>query len=175
MWIDGTRRRARGWSGRVPRAAVFIVLVIAYSGSPAKPVDAAAPASAGVAQSTGEDPCRFATAEAIGSAFGRQMKSTKLANVCEYRGTEAGSVIVKVTAGPEGTILRHVKAASAQSNSGAVKVPTAVGEAYFDSILPVFIGRAGNYDVQIESSIRPLPRDAMIAAGERIMKTIAQK
>ena len=52
---------------------------------------------------------------------------------------------------------------------------TTVGEAYFDSILPAFIGRVGNYDVQIETTIEPVPRDAMIALGTRIMETIAGK
>jgi hypothetical protein len=157
------------------RAVTVVALVAGLAASSGDQLGAAEPARAGMAQSTGDDPCRFATAEAIGSAFGRQMKSSKIANVCEYRGTEGGAVVVKVTAGPEGIILRNVKAASAQSNSGAVKVATTVGEAYFDSILLVFIGRVGGHDVQVESSIRPLPRDAMIAAGNRIMETIARK
>jgi hypothetical protein len=131
------------------------------------------PARAGVAQSTSDDPCRFSTAEAMGSAFGRRMKSSTLANVCEYRGTGTDVVVVKVEAGPEGTILRHVKSASAQSHEGAEKVATAVGEAYFDSTLPVFIGRVGNHEVQVETTIQPLPRDAMIAVGTRIMETLA--
>ena len=84
-------------------------------------------------------------------------------------------VVVRVKAGPEGTILRHVKSAAAQGQKGAEKVTTKVGEAYFDSILPAFIGRVGNYDVQIETSIEPVPRDAMIAVGTRIMETLAGK
>jgi hypothetical protein len=58
---------------------------------------------------------------------------------------------------------------------GAEKIEAAIGEAYFDSILPVFIGRVGNYDVQLETTIQPVPRDAMIAAGTRIMETLARK
>ncbi len=37
------------------------------------------------------------------------------------------------------------------------------------------IGRVGNYDVQIETTIEPVPRDAMIAVGTRIMETLAGK
>jgi hypothetical protein len=130
---------------------------------------------AGVAQSTSDDPCRFSTAEAIETAFGRRMKSSRVAGVCEYRGDGTGVVAVKVTAGPEGTILRFVKGAAAEGHEGAEKVATAVGEAYFDTTLHVFIGRVDNHDVQVETTIRPLPRDAMIAAGTRIMEAISRK
>jgi hypothetical protein len=128
-----------------------------------------------VAQSSNDDPCRYATAEAMGSAFGRQLKSSKLANVCQYRGTGSELVVVKVAAGPEGTILRSAKAALAQNQKGVENVATSMGEAYFDSSFPVFIGRVGDREVQIESTIQPLPRDAMIAAGRRIMETIARR
>ena len=111
----------------------------------------------------------------MGSAFGRQLKSSKRANVCEYRGTGTDVVFVKVEAGKEGTILRHLKTASAQSAAGAEKVATAVGEAYFDSLLPVFVGRVGNHEVQIETTIQPVPREAMIAVGLRFMETFARK
>lgn len=111
----------------------------------------------------------------MGSAFGRPMKSSKLANVCEYRAAGTDVVVVKVEAGSEGIILRHVKGALAQKSEGVEKVPTAVGEAYFDSTLPVFVGRVGNREVQIETTIQPMPRDAMIAAGTRIMETLARQ
>jgi len=137
--------------------------------------DVSAQARADGAQSTSEDPCRFATAEAVGKAFGRPMQSSKLVDVCQYRGTPTGLVVVRVKAGPEGTILRHVKSAAAQGQKGAEKVTTTAGDAYFDSILPAFIGRIGNYDVQIETTIEPVPRDAMIAVGTRIMETLAGK
>jgi hypothetical protein len=101
------------------------------------------------------------------------MQSSKLVDVCQYRGTPTGLVVVRVTAGPEGTILRHVRSAAAQGQ--AEKATTKVGEAYFDSILPAFIGRVGNYDVQIETTIEPVPRDAMIAVGTRIPETLAGK
>ena len=134
------------------------------------------------AQSTREDPCRFATAEAVGKAFGRPMQSSKLVDACVYRGTPTGLVAVRVKAGPEGTILRHVKRVAAEGQKGAEKAATTVGEAYFDSILPAFIGRVGNYDVQItisgangEPTIQPVPRDAMIAVGTRIMEILAGK
>ena len=175
MRIDATRRRPRSWKSTALQAATFLALVAGCGASSAEQTGASVPARAGGTQSTGDDPCRFATAEAIGKAFGRQMKSSRLAKVCEYRGTEAGAVVVQVTAGPEGTIMRHVKSAAAQGHKGAEKVATAVGEAYFDSILPVFIGRVGNHDVQLGTSIEPVPRDAMIAAGIRIMETIARK
>jgi hypothetical protein len=48
------------------------------------------------------------------------------------------------------------------------------GEAYFESILPAFIGRVGNHEVQIETTIEPVPREAMIAVGLRIMETLAR-
>ena len=82
---------------------------------------------------------------------------------------------MQVKAGAEGTILRHARSASAQSGSGAEKVKTAVGEAYFDSAIPVFIGRVGDHEVQVESTIQPIPRDAMIAVGGSIMERLARK
>jgi hypothetical protein len=126
-------------------------------------------------QSSNDDPCRYSTAEEMTTAFGRQLKSSKLANVCQYRGAGSDLVVVKVAAGPEGTILRHAKAVSSQNQKDVEKVTTAVGEAYFDSTLPVFIGRVGDREVQIESTIQPVPRDAMIAAGKRIMETLARQ
>ena len=171
MSIYGTRRR--GWSGRRGALqAVCIAALLTGCGSPVDEVQASAPA-ADVTQ-TSEDPCRFATAEAVGKAFGRPMKSSKLANVCQYR-SETGMVVVKVAAGPEGTILKHAKTASAQGQKGVEKIAAPVGEAYFDSILPVFIGRVGNYEVQLEATIQPVPRDAMIAVGTGIMETLARK
>jgi hypothetical protein len=174
MCIDGRRRRVRNWRGAALRAAAFVVLIAGCS-SLIERADVSAQARAGGAQSTSEDPCRFATAEAVGKAFGRPMQSSKLVDVCQYRGTPTGLVVVRVKAGPEGTILRHVKSAAAQGHKGAEKVTTTVGEAYFDSILPAFIGRVGNYDVQIETTIEPAPRDAMIAVGTRIMENLAGK
>ena len=152
----------------------FVVLIAGYS-SLVDQADVSAQTRAGRAQRTSEDPCRFATAEAVGKAFGRPMQSSKLVDACQYRGTPTGLVVVRVKAGPEGTILRHVKSAAAQGQKGAAKATTTVGEAYFDSILPAFIGRIGNHDVQIETTIEPVPRDAMIALGTRIMETIAGK
>ena len=103
------------------------------------------------------------------------MQSSKLVDVCRYRGTPTGLVVVRVNAGPEGTILGHLKSAAAQGEKTAEKVKTTVGEAYFDSILPAFVGRVGNYNVQIETTMQPVPRDAMIAVGTRIMETLAGK
>ena len=157
------------------QAAMVIALVAGCSASPAEEADLSALAQAGAAQRTKDDPCRFATADTVGSAFGRRMTSTKLANVCQYRGPGTDVVVVKVEEGPEGTILRHAKGASAQSQSGVERVMTGVGEAYFDSTLPVFIGRVGNHDVQIETTIQPVPRDALIAVGTRIMETLSRK
>ena len=174
MCIDGRLRRVRSWRRAALQASAFVV-TIAGCGSLVDEADVSAQARAGGAQSTSEDPCRFATAEAVGKAFGRPMQSSKLVDVCQYRRTPDGLVVVKVKAGPEGTILRHVKSAAAQGHQGAEKVATMVGEAYFDSILPAFVGRAGNYDVQIETTIEPVPRDAMIAVGTRIMETLAGK
>ena len=174
MGIGRTRRRARSWRRGAVQAATVIALVAGCRASPADQADLSA-ARAGVAQSTGEDPCRFSTADAMGTAFGRRMTSSKLASVCEYRGTGTEVVVVKVETGPEGTILRHLKGASAQTNGGAEKVATAAGDAYFDSTLPVFVGRVGDREVQIETTIQPLPRDAMIAVGTRIMETLARK
>lgn len=155
--------------------ATFVAL-IAGCGAPIDAARASAPVADGsMAQSTNHDPCRFATAAAVGKAFGRAMSSSKLANVCQYRGAGTDMVVVKVATGPEGTILRHERSASAQPNQGAEKVPTPSGEAFFDSVLPVFIGRVGNYEVQIETTIQPAPRDAMIAVGKSIMQGLAGK
>jgi hypothetical protein len=174
MCIVGRRQRSRRWRRAALQASAFVVL-IAGGNSLIDQAEVSAQARAGGAQSTSEDPCRFATAEAIGKAFGRPMQSSKLVDACQYRGAPTGLVIVRVKSGPEGTILRHVKSAAAQGHQGAEKLATMVGEAYFDSILPAFIGRAGNYDVQIETTIEPVPRDAMIAVGTRIMETLAGK
>jgi hypothetical protein len=46
---------------------------------------------------------------------------------------------------------------------------------HFESILPAFIGRVGDHEVQIETTIQPVPREAMIAVGLRIMETLARK
>ena len=103
------------------------------------------------------------------------MQSSKLANVCQYQGTEPGMVVLKVETGPEGNLLRYAKGASAQGQKGVEKVATPVGEAYFDSTLPGFIGRVGNQEVQIETTMEPVPHDAMIAVGTRIMETLSRK
>ena len=175
MRIDGTGSRARSLRGGVLGAGTVIALVAGWGVSPAGHAEASATVSAYVGQSTSDDPCRYATAEAIGKAFGRPMKGSKLANICQYQGAGADVVVVKVATGPEGTILRHLKGASAQNQKGAEKVATALGEAYFDSILPVFVGRVGNHEVQIETTIQPPPRDAMIAVGKSIMESLARK
>jgi hypothetical protein len=174
MCIDGRLRRVRSWRRAALQTSAFVVL-IAGGSFVVDHGDVSAQARAGGAQSTSEDPCRFATAEAVGKAFGRPMQSSKRVDICQYRGTPTGLVVVKVKAGPEGTILRHVKSAAAQGHKGAEKVTTPAGEAYFDSILPAFIGRVGNSDVQVETDIEPVPRDALIAVGTRIMETLAGK
>jgi hypothetical protein len=175
MSTDGSPRRARSLKLNALQVATLIALVAVYGASPAGQAAASAPARTRMAQSSNDDPCRYATAEAIGNAFGRQLKSSKHVNFCQYQGTGTDLVIVKVAAGPEGTILRHVKSAAAQGHKGAEKLTTTVGEAYFDSILPAFIGRVGNSDVQIETTIEPVPRDAMIAVGRRIMESIVRR
>jgi hypothetical protein len=156
--------------------ATIIAVAAGCAASSANEADAPVPAArADVAQSTSEDPCRYVTAQEVGKAFGRTMKSSKLVKVCEYRGTPSGLVAVKVETGPEGTIMRHVKSALAQGHKGPEKVATASGEAYFDSILEVFIGRVGNHDVQIATTIEPVPREALIAVGLRVMETLARR
>jgi hypothetical protein len=174
MCIDGRLRRVLSRRRAALRASAFIVIIAGCS-SVVGQSDVSAQVGAGGAQGTSEDPCRFATADAVGKAFGRPMQSSKLGDVCQYRGTPTGVVVVRVKAGPEGTLLTHVKSAAAQGQKGAEKAMTAVGEGYFDSILPAFIGRVGNYNVQIETTIEPVPRDAMIAVGTRIMETLAGK
>ena len=176
MGMNGTRLRARSWKCGPLQAATIIAVAASCSASRANEANAPVRAArADVAQSTSEDPCRYFTAQDMGKAFGRPMKSSKLAHACEYRGTESGIVVVKVATGPEGTIIRHVKTASAQGHKGVDKVATPAGEAYFESVLPVFIGRVGNREVQIETTIEPIPREAMIAVGLRIMETLARK
>ena len=152
MCIDGRLRRGRSWRCAALQASAFVVMIAGCS-SLVDQADVSAQARAGGAQSTTGDPCRFATAEAVGKAFGRPMQSSKLVDVCQYRGTPTGLVVVRVKAGPESTILQHVKSAAAQGQKGAEKAMTTVGEAYFDSILPAFIGR-----VTTCRSRRPLSR-----------------
>jgi hypothetical protein len=174
MCIDRGLRRVRSWRRAALQASAFVVM-IAVCTSLVDQANVSAHTRADGTQSRSEDPCRFATADAVGKAFGRPMQSSKLVDVCQYRGTPTDLVVVRVKAGPEGTILRHVRSAAAEGQKGAEKAATTVGEAYFDSILPAFIGRVGNYDVQIETTIQPVPRDAMIAVGTRIMETLAGK
>ena len=176
MGFNGARLRARSWKCGASKAATIIAVAASCSACSANEANARVPdARADVVQSTSEGPCRYFTAQEMGKAFGRPMKSSKLANVCEYRATGSGLVVVKVETGPEGTIMRHAKSASAQGHEGAEKVASAAGEAYFESILPAFIGRVGNHEVQIETTIQPVPREAMIAVGLRIMETLARK
>ena len=174
MCIDGRLGRVRSWRRAALQASAFVVMIAGCS-SLVDHADVSAQARAGGSQSASGDPCRFATAEAVGKAFGRPMQSSKYVDACQYRGTPTGLVFVKVQAGPEGTLVRHVKSAVAQGHKGVEKVTTTVGEGYFESILPAFIGRIGNYDVQVETDIQPVPRDALIAVGRRIMETLAGK
>jgi hypothetical protein len=175
MWSEGIRRRAWSWRGGVLQTVAVIALVAGWSGSPVDRVEASVPAPAGVAQTANADPCRFATAETVGKAFGRQMKSVNRVNACEYRGAGTDIVAVKVEAGPEGTFMRHAKDLLARGLKQVTKVPTTAGEAYFDEVIPIFIGRVGNQDVQVETSIEPAPREAMIAVGTGIMEALARR
>jgi hypothetical protein len=176
MGINRTHPRAGSWQCGALHSVMLIAVASGCNSSSAKEANAPRPpARASVAQSASEDPCRYLTAQEMGKAFGRPMTSSKLVNACEYRTTEKGLVVVKVETGPEGTLIRHARKASAEGHKGAEKVATAAGEAYFDSILPAFIGRAGNHDLQIGTTIEPVPREAMIAAGLRIMETLARK
>jgi hypothetical protein len=176
MGMNGARRRARSWQCGAWQAATIIAVAAGCSAPSANEAPPVPAARADAAQSTSEDPCRYFTDQEMGKAFGRPMKSSRRANVCQYLGgTDSGLVVVKVETGPEGTIIRHAKSASAQGHKGVEKVATAAGEAYFESILPVFIGRVGNHEVQIETTIEPVPREAMIAVGLRIMETVARK
>jgi hypothetical protein len=176
MVMNGTGLRARSWKCRALQAAMIIAAAAGCNASSANEANAPVPAArADVAQSTSADPCRYVTAQDMGKAFGRSMKSSKLVNVCQYRGTEGDLVFVKVETGPEGILVRHERSALAGGHKGAEKVATAAGEAYFDSIIPAFIGRVGNQDVQLETTILPVPRETMIAVGLRIMATLDRK
>lgn len=176
MGTNGTRLQTRSWQCGALQAATIIAVAAGCSAPSTNEAKAPAPAArADAAQSTSEDPCRHFTAQEMGKAFGRPLKSSTRTNVCEYRGSESALVVVKVETGPEGAIIRHTRSASAQGHQGAEKVTTAVGEAYFESILPAFVGRVGNHEVQLETTIEPVPREAMIAVGLRIMETLARK
>ena len=172
MSIDGRTQRARSWTRAALHASAFAIMIAAGS-SLLDQAAISAQARATGAQNTNEDPCRFVTADAIGKAFGRPMQGSKLGDVCQYRGTPGSLVVVRVKAGPEGTILTHAKSAAALNQKISEKVTTKVGEAYFENVLPAFIGRVGNYDVQIETTIQPVPRDAMIAVGTGIIESLA--
>jgi hypothetical protein len=176
MGLHGTRRRARSWTCGALQAVAIVAVGAGCSASGADEAKAPAPAArADAAQSTSDDPCRYVTAQDMGRAFGRPMTSSKLVNICQYRSADGGLVVVKVGTGPEGTIMRHVKMALAQGHQGPEKVASAAGDAYFDSVIPVFIGRVGNQEVQMETTIEPVPREAMIAVGLRVMETLARK
>ena len=174
MRSDRTGRRTRRWRRGATIVGTFIALAGGFVASPVDPVEASTPRW-GVAQNTTDDACRFFTADAMGKAFGRPLKSSKLTNVCEYRGAGTDRVVVKVAAGPEGTIFRHLKGASTKGDKGAEKVTSKVGEAYFDNVLSIFVGRVGNHEVQLETTIEPVPRDTMISVGGRIMEALARK
>lgn len=166
--------KVRTWRRAAKQASAIVVLVGCCSHLPGQAGISAA-VRAGAAQSAGADPCRFVSDVEIGKAFGRPLKGSKLAEVCQYKGTGTDVVVVSVRTGPEGTILRHLRTASAQGQKGAERVTTTVGEAYFDSILPAFAARVGDYDVQIETTIEPVPRDAMIAVGNIVLGTLARR
>src|SRR4051794_17498623 len=100
MCIDGRLRRVRSWTRAALQASAFVVMIAGCS-SLVDQAEVSAQARAGAAQSVSDDPCRFATAEAVGKAFGRPMQSSKLADVCQYRGTPTSLVVVRVKAGPE--------------------------------------------------------------------------
>jgi len=174
MCIDRGLRRVRSWRRAALQASAFVVM-IAVCTSLVDQANVSAHTRADGTQSRSEDPCRFATADAVGKAFGRPMQSSKLVDACQYRSSPTDLVVVRVKAGPEGTILRHVRTAVAQGHKGAEKVKTTVGEAYFDSVVQGFVGRIGNYDVEIETTIEPVPRDALIAVGTRIMESLVGK
>lgn len=172
----GTRRGARTWTWGALQAAAIVAVAVGCSASSANAADAPARAArAGLAQNTGEDPCRHITAQELGKAFGRILTSSKRVNACEYRDSKGGIVIVKVDTGREGAILAHVKRARAEGHKGADKVAAPAGEAYFESILPAFVGRVGNHNVQIETTIEPVPREAMIAVGRQLLEALARK
>lgn len=173
--MHGTPRRARISRIGALLAGTAIALAVGCSASSADEVKQSAPARAVSGRTTSADPCQYFTAQEMGKAFGRSMQSSKLANVCQYRGTESGMVVVKVETGPEGSILRYAKSATAQGQKEVEKVSTPAGEAYFDRTLPAFIGRVGNREVQIETTIQPVPREAMIAVGTRILETLSRK
>ena len=166
-----TLRRVWSWRRALQASALMMIAGTSLVGQ----ADVSAEARAVPAQSTAADPCRFATAEEVGKAFGRPMQSSKLSGVCQYKSAATVLVVVRVTAGPEGTILRFAKRGIERGEKTAEKVATPVGEAYFDSLLPAFIGRVGNQEVQIETTIEPVPRQAMITVGTKIMQTLSGK
>lgn len=175
MGTNATRIRIRNWKRGALQAAAIAALTAGCGVSGADGAKAPAPSGNVAAQAKSDDPCRYFTAEEMGKAFGQPMKSSKLVNVCQYRGTGTSMVYVKVATGTEGTILRYAKMAPGPGQKGSEKVPTRVGEAYFDAGLPVFIGRVGNQEVQIETTIEPVPRDAMVAVGTRILETLSRQ
>src|SRR5690349_13021382 len=138
MCIEGRPRRVRSWRRKALQASAFFV-TIAVGSSLIDQADLSAQARAGGAPSTSGDPCRFATAEAVGKAFGRPMQSSKLGDVCQYRGKPTELVVIRVTTGPEGTLLGFARRGVAQGQKEAEKIKTSVGEAYFDATVPAFV------------------------------------
>lgn len=77
MGMSGTRLRAKSWKCGALRAATIIAVAAGCTPSSANEADAPVPPGrAEVAQSSSEDPCRYFTAQEMGKAFGRPMKSS---------------------------------------------------------------------------------------------------
>ena len=175
MGINAVRRRPGTWTcGALQAAAIIAVAAGCSAPSAQQPNPSSPPARAGVAQTTSGDPCRYITAQEVGKAFARAMKSSKLVNACQYQSGDGGLVYVKVATGSVSIVLDYARKGVAQGAKETEKV-AAAGEAYFDQTLPAFIGRVGDHEVQVESTIQPVPREAMIAVGRRIMETLDRK
>ena len=177
--MSGICQRARGWTA-VLRAATVIAVMAVGTALQGGYVDAVSEDSGVLAQTanvTNADPCRFLTAQEMGKAFGRSIaKSAKINNLCEYTATDRGVIVVRLSTAPlEAGVFLFAKTGLARGEKSVTKVPTPVGEAYFDAGLPCFVGRVGNQEVQIETTIEPLPREAMIAVGTRVMQALGGK
>ena len=149
MGIKATRPRAR--SRKCGASGGDSVRVGRFRASSANDANAPVPAArADVAQSTSENPCRYVTAQEMGKAFGRPMKSSNRQCLPVPR-TESDLVVVKVETGSEGNSCdtRGRFGAGPKNDGESVHCGR---RGVFESILPAFIGGVGDHEVQIDTT-----------------------
>ena len=118
----------------------------------------------------GGSQCRFYSANDVSAALGRTMKITiDNDQQCVYRDTKDANktLVVQVHA------RQHEPGEMNVIRKTGEKLPSAEGEAYFDSDLFGYAAMVGSYHVSVQTTIQPMPRKELIAIGTRITKTVA--